>query len=655
MEFRVLGSLQVVDGPGDDGDLTPSAAKVRAVLAMLVLRHNQIVSTRELIDELWGERPPATALATLHTYVYKLRKMLGPCGPASVVTKPYGYLLATAPETIDVYRFERLVADGWSALERDDPGRATESLSGALALWRGPALANLAAGELLSAQITRLEEGRLRALQLRLDADLRLGRHRELISELKELIATHPLNEDFYAKLMTALYQAGRRGEALEVYQNLRQILVGQLGLEPSPVLSRLQQRLLSADPGLEDPAPARRPAAPAPRPAPAPAQLPADIADFAGRHDVAGHLAALLTGGSGTAAPVVCVGGMPGAGVTALAVHAAHRVRAAFPSGQLFAALGAGGRPAGPGEVLGAFLRAAGVPVADIPDGADERGNMFRTWCSDRRVLILLDDADSATQIRPLLPGSPGCAVIVTTRSALHGVAGAHAVRLGPLTAAEGLPLLAGVAGQARVDAEPRAAEQIVHLCGGLPPALRAAAARLAAAPAATLASMAARLADPRTRLRTLGVAGLDVRAAFRAAYDRLPGPERGLFHLLGLLPSPHVTAGRVAALLGCGPDHAEHLLARLTARFLLEATPRPGGEVRYTVHDLIRLFARQCLEEELGRDPASPSDPAVRVPARGGPLLTGDMILTGDACALTTRTDPERAEGRPARVLGP
>ncbi|WP_344057049.1 AfsR/SARP family transcriptional regulator, partial [Sphaerisporangium rubeum] len=265
MEFRVLGSLQVVDGPGDDGDLTPSAAKVRAVLAMLVLRHNQIVSTRELIDELWGERPPATALATLHTYVYKLRKMLGPCGPASVVTKPYGYLLATAPETIDVYRFERLVADGWSALERDDPGRATESLSGALALWRGPALANLAAGELLSAQITRLEEGRLRALQLRLDADLRLGRHRELISELKELIATHPLNEDFYAKLMTALYQAGRRGEALEVYQNLRQILVGQLGLEPSPVLSRLQQRLLSADPGLEDPAPARRPAAPAP------------------------------------------------------------------------------------------------------------------------------------------------------------------------------------------------------------------------------------------------------------------------------------------------------------------------------------------------------------------------------------------------------
>ncbi|MFD1119726.1 NB-ARC domain-containing protein, partial [Sphaerisporangium aureirubrum] len=289
----------------------------------------------------------------------------------------------------------------------------------------------------------------------------------------------------------------------------------------------------------------------------------------------------------------------------------------------QLFAALRTGGRPAAPGEVLGGFLRAAGIPPEDIPDGTDERGKLFRTWCSDRRVLILLDDADSGPQIQPLLPGSAGCAVVVTSRSALHGLAGAHMVRLGPLTAAEGLHLLAGVVGAHRVEAEPRAAEQIVHLCGRLPLALRIAAARTAAAPAAPLASLAERLADTRARLRTLAAADLDVRTAFQAVYDRLPAPERSLFRLLGLLRTPHITVRRTAALLGCGPDHAEHLLARLAARYLLDAEPRPGGEVRYTAHDLVRLFARQCLEDELDayRDPADPADPPAAETDGAGP----------------------------------
>jgi DNA-binding SARP family transcriptional activator len=385
MEFRVLGSLEVVHGTRE---ITPSAAKVRGVLAMLVLRHNQIVSTREFIDELWGERPPPSAHSTLQTYIYKLRKTLGADGREPLLTKPYGYLLQVDPATVDLHAFEREVAEGREALERGDAASASAVLTRALARWRGPALANLSPGELLSAHITRLEEGRLRALDLRLEADLRLGRHRELISELKELIVTHPLNEEFYAKLMTALHASGRRVEALEVFQHLRRMLVDQLGLEPSPELSRLQQRLLAADAD-RDP---DRPAEPAIRLAPEPgdgeqtgdrtgdrsgdqaadqavppAQLPPDIADFVGREHAREWLANVLgrPARSATAVRVVCITGMPGVGKTALAVHAAHRARQNYPSGQLFARLTApDGAPVDPGEVLAGFLRAAGVPA---------------------------------------------------------------------------------------------------------------------------------------------------------------------------------------------------------------------------------------------------------------------------------------------------
>ncbi|GGL01907.1 hypothetical protein Sme01_46640 [Sphaerisporangium melleum] len=639
MEFRVLGSLQVVDG---GADLTPSAGKVRAVLAMLVLRHNQIVSTRELIDELWGEHPPATALPTLHTYVYKLRKMLGTGGPATVITQPYGYLLATAPETIDAHRFDRLVADGWNALEHDDPAHATQTLTRALALWRGPALADLAAGELLSAQITRLEEGRLRALHLRLDADLRLGRHHELISELKELIATHPLNEDFYAKLMTALYRAGRRGEALEVFQNLRQVLVGQLGLEPSPALSRLQQRLLSADPGLEPPLPAVPPQAPPPA-AVRPAQLPPDIADFVGRAEPGERIAAVLSrpAGCGTAVRVICISGMPGTGRTTLAVHAAHQARAAFPCGQFFAELGGTGAPADPSEVLAGFLRAAGVPAADIPADRDERSKLFRTWCSDRQVLIVLDDAAGYAQIQPLLPGSGGCAVIVTSCVPLHGFAGAHMIGIDPLTEDEGLELLARIIGPDRVRADHTAARRIVHLCGRLPLALRCAGSRLAAGQGLTPAMFAERLEDPRSRLSDLRVADLDVRTAFHAAYEQLGDGERGLFRLLSLLRTPQVTSRRAAALLGCQSGHAERLLARLADRCLLSAHTTPAGEVHYAMHELVRLYARECLERELdGR--AEPEPPATAAPGHPEPAGMPTEAAAKRPSPLTVPAEP-------------
>jgi DNA-binding SARP family transcriptional activator len=670
MEFRVLGSLEVVDG---SAEVTPSAAKVRGVLAMLVLRHNQIVSTREFIDELWGERPPPSALSTLQTYVYKLRKTLGSGGTETLTTKPYGYLLEISPENVDSFRFERLTAEGRGALERGDHEHAATTLRQALGLWRGPALANLTAGELLSAQITRLEESRLRALELRIEAELRLGRHRELISELKELIAVHPLHEDFYAQLMTALHQAGRRYEALEVYQSLRRTLVDQLGLEPSPSLAHLQQRILTADPTLTHPGqeapsphpgqevsaaprtgqevpaafppassgpdqangaePAHpRPAHPMPDDAPeraerVPAQLPPDIGDFTGRRDVADRLVELLARPGGTAVRVVCLSGMPGVGKTALAVHVAHRIRGAFPGGQLYAELrGSTDAPADPRDVLAGFLRATGLPPGQVPAERDERGKLFRTRTSDRPTLVVLDDAGGVAQLQPLLPGSAGCVVIVTGRAGLHGFAGVEVLHLDPLGEDECLRLLAGIIGGARLEGERDAAERIVDLCGRLPLAVRCAASRLAAYPGLPLRGFADRLADPRTRLDDLAMHAaphVDVRSALASAYDRLGEPERSTLRLLSLLRTPFVTAPQVAALLGTDVDRADRVLARLAESSLLRVEPGPAPEPCYTLHTLIRLFARERLEAELDAVPSTQAvalpDPAPRHPLLG------------------------------------
>jgi len=607
MEFRVLGSLEVFDGTRE---ITPSAAKVRGVLAMLVLRHNQIVATREFIDELWGESPPPSAQSTLHTYVYKLRRMLGRGGEETLTTKPYGYLLQVDPASVDLHNFEHQVAEGREALDRGDAERASRLLVRALGLWRGPALANVTPGELLSAQITRLEESRLRALDLRLEADLRLGRHRELISELKELIITHPLNEEFHAKLMAALHASGRRVEALEVFQNLRRRLVDQLGLEPSPELCRLQQRLLAADADAEVPEPVE-PRAEAAVVEHRPAQLPPDIADFVGRAAERDRVLGALERSAepATAVRVVCLTGMPGVGKTALAVHAAHRARPAYPAGQLFARLTApDGSPVDPGEVLGGFLRAAGVPDERIPADRDERSKMFRTWTAGRPALVVLDDACGAEQVQPLLPGSAECLVIVTSRYGLHGVAGARVLTLEPPGEADCLELLALIIGQARVDDERKEAERIVRLCGNLPLALRCAGSRLAASQGLALRNYADRLADPATRLDELCVSNLDVRAALAASYRRLGMPERSLFRLLGLLRTPDVAPSHAAALLGCEPARAARLLARLADASLLQVRPGGDGEVRYTLHELVRLYARECLEDELDarRSPA-------------------------------------------------
>lgn len=767
MKFQVLGPLEV---SGESGDMTPSAPKVREVLALLLLQHGHIVQSRTLIDELWGEDPPPSALATLQTYIYKLRKVLmrGLSGE-SLRTKVYGYVLSVPPEDLDHCCFERLLADGQGAFDAGDLERATAALGEGLALWRGPALADVDSGPILSAEVTRLEERRLRALELRIDADLGLGRHQELVSELKTLISAHPLHEAFHAKLMLALQGAGRRYEALDVYQRLRNTLVTELGLEPSASLARLHQSLLSSD-YTPEPAPRRtvvlamshnaaetaqaapgaipatmphttphttphgapsavpgvmpnsasnlapstapsavpgaapgtvpntpahgvpgeapeggrpgdartavptqgagRPAA-GPRPVasarpqeqqaplkpvasasaegvrpgrpeneaapggrarPAgppgslpPAQLPPDIADFVGREDVINRLTDHLLADTETTCSVrvAAIVGMAGIGKTALAVHLAHRIAYAYPDGQFFADLGSvRDDPEGIGEVLRQTLSAAGLSAAEIAPTTEERAKQFRSWAAGRRVLMVLDDAESAGQITRLVPGTPGCAVLVTGRS--YGLPASTTVSLDVLDQRAGVDLLAEIIGRWRVEVESAAAQRIVEMCGALPLALRAAGMRLVAASSSPLERFADELEGPRDRFNALRIGHLDPRSAFAASYERAGDRERSVFHLLALLPAVPFTAARAAILLGCDRASAEAVLGRLVEHHLLRAERRGQGEpLHYALPELCRVYARERLEQILEDSPVPRHQYAPRV--QFGPLPDG------------------------------
>src|SRR6266571_1351646 len=571
MKFRILGPFEVTDGASD---VTPGAAKLRQVLGLLVLCRNQAVHTDLLIDELWGEDPPRSALPTLQTYVYKLRGILGSTGqPAPQTrlrTRPSGYVLQVGTDEVDVAAFERHLEEGRAALARGDPARAVEVLTQASSLWRGPALADVTAGPVLASHAKRLDESRMSARELRIEADLQLGRHREVLIELRELTAAHSLHEGFIEKLMIALHRSGRRVEALEVYRQTRDKLIEEFGLEPAGSLSRLQQAILASEPGPELP---RLQATPL-QPAAAenviiqPAQLPPDNMDFVGRANVLGEMNNLLTAGdtAGAAVRIIALTGMPGAGKTAVATRAAHRARERFCDGQLFADLGGStSRPADPAEVLHRFLRAVGIPPWQVPRGLDEATKLFRSWTARRSVLVLLDDAHSAAQVRPLLPGGARCAVIVTSRSTLPDLAGVSAIRLGMLSTDEAVTLLTTTAGHDRVAKEPAAAQEIVRLCGRLPLAVRVAGTRLAAIRGWRLSRLAALLRDPRRRLAELQFQSLGVRSRLQVGYVRVGDQERSTFRLLSLLKEEQFPASRVAAMLGCGQAVAEELIGAL------------------------------------------------------------------------------------------
>ena len=596
-EYRILGPIEVLRS----GRPVPLAApRQRALLAALLLEANRVVSVDRLTELLWGESPPAQARNTIQSLVLRLRRALTATGPTGggevLVTRRPGYLLRVAPGQLDLARFERLYASGRAALADGTPGAAARLLREALALWRGEPLADVAGVGLSEVEAPRLRELHLQALERRIEADLQLGHHGDLIAELPALIAEHPLRERLYGQLMLALYKAGRQAEALEVFHALRGRLVDEIGVDPGAELRGIHQAILRGE--VDHPPPALV-AAPAPhRP---PAQLPLDVLGFAGRGSELAQLDTILAeaGKQAAAALISALSGTAGVGKTALAVHWAHRVREKFPDGQLYVNLRGfdpGGSVMSPAEAVRGFLDAFAVAPQRIPDSFDAQAALYRSLLAGKRVLVLLDNARDAEQVRPLLPGAPGCVALVTSRSHLSGLVatvGARSVTLGLLSLDESREMLGNRLGVHRVAAEPAATEEIIARSARLPLALAIVAARATTHPGFTLATLAAELHRARTFLDAF--AGEDpvtnVRAVFSWSYHTLSPAAARLFRLLGLHPGPDVGMAAAASLAGLPPERVRPALAELTrAHLLTEHAPD-----RFAFHDLLRAYATE------------------------------------------------------------
>jgi DNA-binding SARP family transcriptional activator len=581
MNFEVLGPLRVRLG---EQPVPLSAPMPRMLLGVLLTRANTPVPVDVLVDALWaGQRDPRAA-KKLQLHVHRLRRALG--DPARILYENGGYTLRVLPGELDAECFESALTESTGA---GQPARAVVLLRQALELWRGDPFSDIVDLPLLRAEADRLSERRLAGLAQLYTAELACGHATVIVPELVELAGHHPMREQLQGLLMTALYQAGRQADALEVYQRTRGALVEQLGLEPGNELQRLEHAILTGDPMLATPG----------TPSIAPAQLPADINDFTGRETQLATVAHLARTTDRSASVLVAITGKAGVGKTALAVHAAHRLRDQYPDGQLFVNLrGTEATPLCATDVLARFLRSLGVDPTAIPDDAEERAALYRSRLADRRLLILLDDAACEAQLRPLLPGTSGCAVLVTSRARLAGLAGARVVDLDVFEPDQALELLARAAGPQRMAAEPAAAQEIVRLCGFLPLAVRVAGARLGARPHWPLSRLEADLTDEDTRLDTLRLGDLEVRASIARSYETLDVMARRAFRLLGLLEIREFAPWVTAALLDIPQAKAEELMDTLVDLHLLDVAGRDAsGRLRYRFHDLLRAYARELV----------------------------------------------------------
>jgi DNA-binding SARP family transcriptional activator len=597
VEFRLLGPIETVDR---GVSVAIRGRRQRTVLGVLALEAGRVVSVERLVDAVWGQTPPLTADRQVFNSVSALRRLLGD----AIVTTPPGYRLRVGDGQLDLQVFEREAELGRAAAAAGRDDEAARRLRSALALWRGPALGG-ATG--LSVEAARLEERRLEVLECRIDVDLRRGRHAELVAELLGLVAEQPLRERLWALLMLALYRSGRQADALGAYRELRARLVDELGIEPGPELRQLHQEILTSDRAA---ATEGAPAAWVPPSPPAPRQLPADIATFTGRDAECAQLELALGGDRGGAMRVAAVHGAAGIGKSAVAVHVAHALADRFEDGQLYVNLQGAGPGAGslePLEVLGRFLRALGVGGGNLPATLDEAAACFRSQVAGRRVLVVLDNARDAEQVEPLLPGSPTCAVLVTSRRMIASPRGAGDLRLGMLAPAEAVALLGRLAGERRLASEREAAAEVARWCGYLPLALRIAAARLASRPRWPVRALADRLANQQRRLDELELPDVGVRASFEVSHrelrdsaDRLDREAAAAFGLLGVPDGPDLGVVAAACLLDRPAAGTEPVLERLVDAQLLEAQ-QPG---RYRLHDLLRLYARERTAASLPRD---------------------------------------------------
>ncbi|GAA4059210.1 AfsR/SARP family transcriptional regulator [Nonomuraea soli] len=585
MRFGILGPLEVTRA----GQPVPvSANQLRTLLAVLLVRTNRVVPWHELTYALWDEDPPEDPKGTVQTYVRRLRAVLG---RERITTHPHGYSLTAKPDEVDLDTFRLLVADA-----RQAPGQATriELLTRADELWAGEPLSGLSSTWLARHVVPGLVEERLQALDLLIEARLATGDHADVLPRLATLTRAYPLRERLWRHLMIALYRSGRQADALAAYDDLAGLLATELGLDPSPDLRDLRQAILISDPALaavddradDDGWQVH-------------AQLPLDVYPFVGRGAAIDRAGRVLL--DRRRVPIAALSGPPGVGKTALAVHLAHRLTPHFPDGQWFVSLhGASLRPRPPGEVLGALLRLAGVRPAEMPDGADERAAALRSALRDRRILLLLDDARNAEHVRSLLPGTPGSAVIVTSRTALAGLAalqGGTAITLDVLPPDEAATLITSVLDAPGEPTEP--VRRLAEVCGYLPLALRIAAANVAAREDLTVAALADRLGsrDGVLGLAAAGDPSTAVRASFAQAYRGLPSVAQTLFRRLGVVPGRDFTADAAEALLGTHAAVTGAAVLEMLADASLLHRRSPG---RYAFHDLLRLYAIEQVERD-------------------------------------------------------
>ncbi|WP_405064292.1 tetratricopeptide repeat protein [Kribbella sp. NBC_01505] len=591
MEFGVLGAVEARVG----GVLVElGTARQRAVLAVLLVETGRSLPVERLIERIWGDRPPKRAKESLYSYVSRLRTALAAGGGPTIESSSAGYALAADPSVVDLHRFRRGVAE---AREIADPAERLPLLEDALAQWRGEAFATLD-NEWLNQLRATLDEERLAAELDRDDLRLATGGHPAMAAELSQRVAEHPLHERLAGQLIRALHLSGRQVDALAQYQQVRRRLADELGVEPGTPLQRLHQEILAGGPATVAPPRWR------------PAQLPITIAAFTGRTDELAQLDQQLTDrAAGTTAAVVS--GMAGVGKTALAVHWAHQVADQFVDGQLYLNLRGfdpSGSPLAPENAVRALLEGLQGPGERVPMDLDAQIRLYRSQLAGKRVLIILDNARDAEQVRPLLPASTTCFVVVTSRGRLSGL-GAHPVKLEPLASHDARTLLVNRIGRDRVLADPQAVETIVDLCARLPLALAIVAARAAGRPTFPLVALVNELVEGRDRLAAFDGedAATDVRAMFSWSYQALDPPTARMFRLLGDSPGPGVGVGAAAALAGVASATARQLLDQLVEANLLQQ-PHPD---RYEQHDLVRMYAI-----ELGRttDSAAERDAALR-----------------------------------------
>ncbi|TSB19886.1 SARP family transcriptional regulator, partial [Streptomyces benahoarensis] len=619
MDFSLLGPIAVTTG---SGELSLGPAKRRSVLALLLLQPNTTVPLEQLIDSLWEDEPPEHARTVVQGHVSRLRATLAQGGADAygieLTTHGSAYVLRLPEELIDAHRFGELVA---LARPEEAPGDAVPLLREALGLWRGPALTGTVTSPPFAAAAHALEERRLTAVEALGRAHGALGAHEQAAAVLYNAAVNHPLREGLIAGLMRALFRTGRQSDALEWFHRTRRLLNEELGVDPGERLRGAYEEILRAEearptakpaavsretgagtagaqPGARVPSqggPASGGADGSGRGAAAPRLLPRPPARFLGRERQLAALTAILTDRTPQESPLAVVAGPAGVGKTACAVQWAHQHASAFPDGQLFADLrGFGeGDEAAPAEILRDFLLALGTPPERVPTSAEAASALFRSLVAERRLLVVLDNARGSAQVRPLLPGGPHCATVVTSRSRLDGLVAtdwARPVGLQAMGYEEGAALLGAMLGAERVAEDPAAAQELVALCDGLPLALRAAAAQLTARPRWRLARLAAALRDERRRLALLSAEDTGIAAALRMSVARLSADDARLLSALATNADGHLNSSVAAALAGYDQERTQDALDRLAEMHLVD---EESTDV-YTISTLTQLFAR-------------------------------------------------------------